>query len=396
MLVPAAAAALALPFTLAAPAARSLVFQHDSNIPIAKPDIISQSSYDWSMDLNELRLVQFAEDELAVWITEHDKIRARADGKNFMDITDTPSLGFSSFLSGALVKNEYPAPGNHSKAIKEINKNLDVSSMRSFLKEFTGFRTRYYRSDTGKQSQQFLMSTLQKLSSHHKGVEISEFAHTWTQSSIIARFNPSSEDLKSAPVVILGAHQDSTNAWPFLPAPGADDDGSGTTSMLEAFRALATANFTPSRPVEFHFYSAEEGGLLGSQAVAKDYEDRGVKVRGMMHMDMTAWVKKGTEEVAAIMEDNTDPALTDFVEALIVEYLSIPAARTKCGYACSDHASFTKAGYQAACASESTFDNINHNIHSTQDTIDHPEFSFSHMKEFSKLAVAFAVELGSK
>lgn len=71
------------------------------------------------------------------------------------------------------------------------------------------------------------------------------------------------------------------------PAPGADDDGSGTTSALEAFRALVHGNFTPAAPVEFHWYSAEEGGLLGSQAVAKSYEDDGVKVKAMLQMDMT-------------------------------------------------------------------------------------------------------------
>lgn len=42
---------------------------------------------------------------------------------------------------------------------------------------------------------------------------------------------------------------------------------------------------------------------------------------------------------------------------------------------------------------ESTFENSNHNIHSTQDTTDHPEFSFTHMREFSKLCIAFAIEL---
>lgn len=69
--------------------------------------------------------------------------------------------------------------------------------------------------------------------------------------------------------------------------------------------------------------------------------------------------------------------------------------KTQCGYSCSDHASFQKAGYQAAFAIESTFENSNKNIHSSSDTIDHPEFSFTHMREFSKLALAFAVELSA-
>lgn len=39
--------------------------------------------------------------------------------------------------------------------------------------------------------------------------------------------------------------------------------------------------------MEFHYYSAEEGGLLGSQGVAKSYEDSGKKVLAMLQMDMT-------------------------------------------------------------------------------------------------------------
>lgn len=150
---------------------------------------------------------------------------------------------------------------------------------------------------------------------------------------------------------------------------GADDDGSGTTSSLEGFRALVNANYTPSTPLEFHYFSAEEGGLLGSQAVAKSYEDEGKKVLAMLQMDMTAWVKAGTEERVGIIQDFVDPALTEFIETLVEEYcesalstkhtgsktdsrvtVSIPPVKTQCSYACSDHASFAKAGYQSAFA----------------------------------------------
>jgi hypothetical protein len=103
---------------------------------------------------------------------------------------------------------------------------------------------------------------------------------------------------------------------PFLPAPGnippfavwnigystssgADDDGSGSVTILEAYRALIKSDFRPVQHVEFHWYSAEvsssiwpatvsnfsactkEGGLLGSQAVAKSYEANGVNVIAM-------------------------------------------------------------------------------------------------------------------
>ncbi|ODN73212.1 hypothetical protein L202_07771 [Cryptococcus amylolentus CBS 6039] len=362
----------------------------------ASGDIKHADYKGFSLDLDELRLVQFSEDEPPVWMTELQKIETKAKGVRFMDITDTPSLGFSGYLlpSAANVKYSYPTPGNHTKEIKKIIKGLDIGCMKKFLTKFTSFRTRYYRSDTGKESQQFLLKTLKDIAKPHSGITIKEFPHTWGQNSIIVHFSPSSSAAKEEPVTIIGAHQDSANTWPFLPAPGADDDGSGTTSSLEAFRNLVAANYTPSSPLEFHYFSAEEGGLLGSQAVAKSYEEEGKLVRAMLQMDMTAWVKEGTEERVGVVQDFVDPGLTEFVEGLISEYLSIPSVKTKCSYACSDHASFGKAGYQSAFAIEATFEDSNtRNIHSTQDTFDHPEFSWTHMREFSKLAIAFALEL---
>jgi Zn-dependent M28 family amino/carboxypeptidase len=116
-----------------------------------------------------------------------------------------------------------------------------------------------------------------------------------------------------------------------LTTSGADDDGSGTTSSLEGLKALAHANFTPSLPVEFHYFSAEEGGLLGSQAIAKSYEEEGRKVLAMLQMDMTAWVKKGTEERVGIIQDFVDPTLTSFIEELIAEYREFePSTWTHC------------------------------------------------------------------
>jgi leucyl aminopeptidase len=68
---------------------------------------------------------------------------------------------------------------------------------------------------------------------------------------------------------------------------------------------------------------------------------------------------------------------------------------TACGYACSDHASWTKVGAPSAFTIESTFADSNHNIHSANDKIDYsPEFSFEHMAQFSRLAISLAVELG--
>lgn len=40
------------------------------------------------------------------------------------------------------------------------------------------------------------------------------------------------------------------------------DDGSGTVTILEAYRGLIAADFHPVRAVEFHWYSAEVHTIL--------------------------------------------------------------------------------------------------------------------------------------
>ncbi|KAF5369908.1 hypothetical protein D9758_001231 [Tetrapyrgos nigripes] len=394
-----------------------------------------EDSFD--LDLNERRLIQL-EGHDPLWMSERDKARInlKAQGIKFFDITDTQELHFTA--SPAMnTQRTYPAP-NSTEKVRPILKTLSSDGPKKNLEKFTSFRTRHYRSDTGKQSQQWLLSKISEITAEYAGqamkdrVLIHEYNHPWGQNSIVQIARIQGSSTTDDGVVIISAHQDSTNLWPFLPAPGADgmqftpdilyvdidqsfpeDDGSGSVTILESYRALIAADFQPVNSVEFHWYSAEEGGLLGSQAVAKSYQADGVNVIAMSQFDMTAWVKRGTNEEVGVITDYTDPALTNFNKQLIETYLDIPFVETKCGYACSDHASWGKAGYPSVFTigalissgllkptsflfnAESSFENSNKNIHSTNDRIDiSDEFSFSHMLEFSKLAVAFAVELG--
>lgn len=68
---------------------------------------------------------------------------------------------------------------------------------------------------------------------------------------------------------MLSAHQDSVNQYdPYNGiSPGADDNGSGSATVFEALRVMLKNEIVPVKPLEFHWYSAEEGGLLGSQAI---------------------------------------------------------------------------------------------------------------------------------
>jgi leucyl aminopeptidase len=78
---------------------------------------------------------------------------------------------------------------------------------------------------------------------------------------------------------------------------------------------------------------------------------------------------------------------------IVDTYCDIAYVETKCGYACSDHASASKVGYASAFVIESEFSKSDHSIHTTQDTID--KLSFDHMLQHAKLTNGFVVELAN-
>lgn len=329
------------------------------------------------------------------WVTEEEKWALRRQNINFFDITHNEGLGT---LNSNRKKVKYPSKPAHKETIMPLLKELRKENMRAHLETFTSFHTRYYKSKYGVESSAWLLEQVKKTLKDSGAVNASvkAFPHPWGQASIIATIPG-----KSDKTIVIGAHQDSINL--FLPsifaAPGADDDGSGTVTILEALRVLLTSEEVRTseadNTIEFHWYSAEEGGLLGSQAIFHSYEKEGRDVKAMLQQDMTGYVQKtldaGEPESVGVITDFVDPGLTEFIKQVITVYCRIPYVLTKCGYACSDHASASKAGYPSAFVIESDFKYSDDKIHTTEDKIEY--LSFDHMLEHARLTLGLAYEL---
>lgn len=125
------------------------------------------------------------------------------------------------------------------------------------LEHLTGYYNRWFGGSTGEESARWIHDQIAQIieeSPFHSYIPLEYFTHPFPQPSIIARFDPKVRNW-SLPLTVIGAHQASANyLFPLFPAPGADDDGSGTVTILEAFRVLAMNGFTPKDgPVEFHW-----------------------------------------------------------------------------------------------------------------------------------------------
>ncbi|GLI73049.1 leucine aminopeptidase 1 [Penicillium ochrochloron] len=333
------------------------------------------------------------------WVTEEEKWALKLDGVNFIDVTDE----FQSGAYGALHTTRvvrYPGQMYHEQEVSPLAADLSKANMKKNLEHFTSFHTRYYKSHYGIESAEWLYSqvseVVQESGATEYGASVERFDHPWGQFSIIARIPGQTNN-----TVVLGAHQDSINLFlpSILAAPGADDDGSGTVTILETLRALlrseAIVKGQATNTIEFHWYSAEEGGLLGSQAVYSKYKKDLREVKAMLQQDMTGYVQgtldAGQKESVGVIVDYVDQGLTAFIKQVITTYCDVPYVETKCGYACSDHASASRFGYPSAFVIESQFEHSDKKIHSTDDLIKY--LSFDHMLQHAKMSLAFAYEL---
>uniref|UniRef100_UPI0040480349 M28 family metallopeptidase n=1 Tax=Vibrio anguillarum TaxID=55601 RepID=UPI0040480349 len=273
--------------------------------------------------------------------------------------------------------------------------SVSAQQITSTITTLTQFKNRFYTTSTGAQASNWIADHWRSLSASLPASKVEQITHSgYNQKSVILTITGSE---KPDEWVVIGGHLDSTlgsRTNESSIAPGADDDASGIAGVTEIIRLLSEQNFRPKRSIAFMAYAAEEVGLRGSQDLANRFKAEGKKVMSVMQLDMTNY--QGSREDIVFITDYTDSNFTQYLTQLLDEYLpSLTYGFDTCGYACSDHASWHAVGYPAAMPFESKFNDYNPNIHSPQDTLQNSDPTGFHAVKFTKLGLAYVVEMGN-
>lgn len=298
-------------------------------------------------------------------------------------------------LAGALLA----APIDNGATVNPWLGNVDAARIRSTIATLSAYGNRYYTAPTGKTSAEWIKSTWDTLASGRGDVSSELFAcsNCSTQPSVILTIQGA--ELPNE-IVVLGAHLDSINSSAggstTQVAPGADDDASGIATLTEVLRVALANGWRPRRTVKFMGYAAEEVGLRGSNAIAQSFASAGKNVVGVLQLDMTNYQTGSTE--MRIVSDYSNADMKQFLADLFDTYLAplgIQRGTYTCGYGCSDHASWTSAGYPAAIMFEggTSSGGYNPNIHGTGDTLAAMGDSAAPSAHFARLGLAFLGEL---
>jgi hypothetical protein len=168
---------------------------------------------------------------------------------------------------------------------------------------------------------------------------------------------------------VVCGHFDATSYLSPNIAPGADDNASGTASVIEAIRVMRSYQFEYS--IRYIAFSGEEFGLYGSYYYASQARSQGDSILGVLNADMIAYVNAYPESLDVLAKISNPPCepFADFFIAAADSYTTLlTRKRMVTSAAYSDHHPFWENGYLALCNIE---DNppVNPYYHEPGDTI---------------------------
>ncbi|MFC9463418.1 M28 family metallopeptidase, partial [Streptomyces coelicoflavus] len=134
-------------------------------------------------------------------------------------------------------------------------------------------------------------------------------------------------------VVMAGSHLDSVTS-----GPGINDNGSGSSAVLETALAVARSGYQPTKHLRFAWWGAEELGLVGSRSYVNSLGSaERAKISGYLNFDMI-----GSPNPGYFVYDD-DPT----IEKTFKDYFAGLGISTEIeteGDGRSDHAPFKNAG----------------------------------------------------
>jgi hypothetical protein len=205
--------------------------------------------------------------------------------------------------------------------------------------------------------------------------------------------------------VVISAHYDHLGIRDSLIYPGADDNGSGTSTVLELMRIFSLAEQEgngPERSVVFLFFSGEEKGLLGSSFFTDNPEIPMSNIVANLNVDMIGRTDATAKDlkddyIYLIGSDKLSNELHEVSElvnkqfcGMHIDYRYNDPNDPQRLYYRSDHYNFAKHGIPVIFY----FRGLHEDYHKPSDTVEKIEFDT--IEKVSKLIFHTAWELANR
>ena len=221
--------------------------------------------------------------------------------------------------------------------------------------------------------------------------------------NVVAKLEGSDPILKNE-FIGVGAHLDHLGKNGDVWYPGADDDGSGSTALLQLAKAFSSNPMKPKRTVIFMSFYGEEMGLLGSGYFANNPPIDLTKMIAELQMDMvgrnSVGVQNGDQKRIDKEEENRDTIrlvgskrISTALDKIILAENEFIGWKFKYDaedvYTRSDHYNFARKGIPIAFF----FTGFHPDYHQPTDTVD--KINFDKIANTAKLVYLTVFDLGN-
>ena len=206
------------------------------------------------------------------------------------------------------------------------------------------------------------------------------------------RVHPEQIYLITAHLDSIATSPESSYLNPDAPAPGADDNGSGSSAVLIAAQLLSQFDFDAT--LRYVLFTGEERGLGGSYAYAFDSAAKGEDIRGVLNLDMIAHNADGQPilDLHTRYSEPGDIAIANlFVDVIQAYNLGLVPEIFNDNMGRSDHESFWQFGFPAILAIEDD-DDFTPYYHSAYDQLS--SLNLDYFTEFVRAGVGSMAHLG--
>ncbi len=258
------------------------------------------------------------------------------------------------------------------------------ASVETSLKKFVSFPTRHSTSAGFSSAATWARKQL-KLMSYKTRLQSVDVAGSTSRNVIADRPGGGTGNRK---VVIVTAHLDSINlqGGPAAPAPGADDNASGSAGVLEMARAFK--DHQGVHDLRFILFGGEEQGLFGSKRyVATLSQKERNRIDAVVNMDMVGSLNNASPTV--LLEGaQLSQAIIDRLSDAAETYTQLNVETSLNPFA-SDHVPFINAAVPAVLTIEGA-DSTNDTVHTGADKLERIDFDL--LVEILRMNVAFVAE----
>ena len=288
----------------------------------------------------------------------------------------------------AQARRDFPTVTEEDAITRTLMEEVSIENLTATVQHLQDYGRRQYNTSQAYEAGQWIYDQFDNLG---LDVEQFEFKYGVNESSpnIIATQWGTKYPNK---YIVCGSHYDSERSGHGgQEAPGADDNATGVATVLETARILSEYTFECS--IIYCAFSAEEIGLVGSEAYASFCAEMGYEIVAYFNNDMNGYLHPGNEiHVDLIYPDNVETLGNYYMNVANVYFPEMEVRHIEFTKGDSDHTSFNNNGFMGIYPFEDK-DNSSPYIHTLEDVIGISVNSFEQSQRFTQMNLACLVTL---